>query len=206
MGCGAKKSLADPPKQFFSLKSCDISSTRPHLLLVRGRRKLPPLSSSQKKFPPPPCVNYRWKNDAHMAIRDCHRARKINPTSFRALMFIAEALSQVSMKKLWSLLSVLNPWLHEFEVVDMVDHLRKHIAAEWQSTILVREAKQVLGNYSFEKGLSSSKLPTAAASKTGAEPEIEALPPWPKILLPMSSPSAPRSPPASVVQRGLIPS
>nr|GMD42460.1 WD and tetratricopeptide repeats protein 1-like isoform X2 [Ipomoea batatas] len=95
MGCGAKKSLADPPKQFFSLKSCDISSTRPHLLLVRGRRKLPPLSSSQKKFPPPSCVNYRWKNDAHMAIRDCHRARKINPTSFRALLFIAEALSQI---------------------------------------------------------------------------------------------------------------
>nr|GMD99564.1 WD and tetratricopeptide repeats protein 1 isoform X1 [Ipomoea batatas] len=65
--CGAKKSLADPPKQFFSLKSCDISSTRPHLLLVGGsdafarlydRRMLPPLSSSQKKFPPPPCVNY----------------------------------------------------------------------------------------------------------------------------------------------------
>nr|GMD48469.1 WD and tetratricopeptide repeats protein 1 isoform X1 [Ipomoea batatas] len=95
MGCGANKSLADTPKQFFSLKSCDISSTRLHLLLVRGRRKLPPLSSSQKKFPPPPCVNYRWKNDAHMAIRDCHRARKINPTSFRALLFIAKASSQV---------------------------------------------------------------------------------------------------------------
>ncbi|CAA0809143.1 transducin family protein / WD-40 repeat family protein, partial [Striga hermonthica] len=65
--CGAKKSLADPPKQSLALKSCDISSTRPHLLLVGGsdsfarlydRRMLPPLSSSQKKSPPPPCVNY----------------------------------------------------------------------------------------------------------------------------------------------------
>ncbi|XP_011074226.1 WD and tetratricopeptide repeats protein 1 [Sesamum indicum] len=65
--CGAKKSLADPPKQCLALKSCDISSTRPHLLLVGGsdtfarlydRRMLPPLSSSQKKLPPPPCVNY----------------------------------------------------------------------------------------------------------------------------------------------------
>lgn len=34
---GAKKSLADPPKQCLALKSCDISSTRPHLLLVGGR-------------------------------------------------------------------------------------------------------------------------------------------------------------------------
>ncbi|XP_010266423.1 PREDICTED: WD and tetratricopeptide repeats protein 1 [Nelumbo nucifera] len=65
--CGAKKSLADPPKQCLALKSCDISSTRPHLLLVGGsdafarlydRRMLSPLSSSQKKMKPPPCVNY----------------------------------------------------------------------------------------------------------------------------------------------------
>ncbi|XP_051118089.1 protein ALTERED SEED GERMINATION 2 isoform X2 [Andrographis paniculata] len=64
---GSKKSLADPPKQTLALKSCDISTTRPHLLLVGGsdtfarlydRRMLPPLSSSQKNLPPPPCVNY----------------------------------------------------------------------------------------------------------------------------------------------------
>ncbi|KAJ9560336.1 hypothetical protein OSB04_005496 [Centaurea solstitialis] len=35
--CGAKKSLADPPRQPLVLKSCDISPTRPHLLLVGGR-------------------------------------------------------------------------------------------------------------------------------------------------------------------------
>ncbi|XP_022976302.1 WD and tetratricopeptide repeats protein 1-like [Cucurbita maxima] len=65
--CGAKRSLADPPRQTLALKSCDISSTRPHLLLVGGsdafarlydRRMLPPLSSSQKRMSPPPCVNY----------------------------------------------------------------------------------------------------------------------------------------------------
>ncbi|XP_071923468.1 protein ALTERED SEED GERMINATION 2 isoform X1 [Coffea arabica] len=64
---GAKKSLADPPKQSLALKSCDLSFTRPHLLLVGGsdafarlydRRMLPPLSSSEKKLPPPPCVSY----------------------------------------------------------------------------------------------------------------------------------------------------
>ncbi|XP_024171189.1 protein ALTERED SEED GERMINATION 2 isoform X2 [Rosa chinensis] len=64
---GAKKSLADPPKQTFALKSCDISSTRPHLLLVGGsdafarlydRRMLPPLTSCRKRTSPPPCVNY----------------------------------------------------------------------------------------------------------------------------------------------------
>ncbi|XP_071715911.1 protein ALTERED SEED GERMINATION 2 [Rutidosis leptorrhynchoides] len=65
--CGAKKSLSDPPRQPLVLKSCDISSTRPHLLLVGGsdafarlydRRMLPPLSSCRQKLPPPPCVNY----------------------------------------------------------------------------------------------------------------------------------------------------
>ncbi|KAL5558541.1 hypothetical protein UlMin_034752 [Ulmus minor] len=65
--CGAKRSLADPPRHTLALKSCDISATRPHLLLVGGsdafarlydRRMLPPPSSSQGKIAPPPCVNY----------------------------------------------------------------------------------------------------------------------------------------------------
>ncbi|XAR62100.1 hypothetical protein NMG60_11016717 [Bertholletia excelsa] len=65
--CGAKKSLADHPRQLLALKSCDISTTRPHLLLVGGsdafarlydRRMLPPLSSCRRKLSPPQCVNY----------------------------------------------------------------------------------------------------------------------------------------------------
>ncbi|OMO57676.1 hypothetical protein COLO4_35194 [Corchorus olitorius] len=65
--CGAKKSLADPPRHTLALKSCDISSTRPHLLLVGGndafarlydRRMLPPLTSCRKRMSPPTCVNY----------------------------------------------------------------------------------------------------------------------------------------------------
>ncbi|PWA91319.1 Tetratricopeptide-like helical [Artemisia annua] len=65
--CGAKKSLADPPRQSLVLKSCDINMTRPHLLLVGGsdafarlydRRMLAPLSASRQKLQPPPCVNY----------------------------------------------------------------------------------------------------------------------------------------------------
>ncbi|KAK4802642.1 hypothetical protein SAY86_000845 [Trapa natans] len=63
----AKRSLADPPRGILPLKSCDISSTRPHLLLVGGndafarlydRRMLPPASASQQRTRPPPCVNY----------------------------------------------------------------------------------------------------------------------------------------------------
>ncbi|KAF0911231.1 hypothetical protein E2562_007999 [Oryza meyeriana var. granulata] len=62
---GAKKSLADIPRQPLALKSCDISSVRPHQLLVGGsdafarlydRRMLPPLSSCQAKKQPPPCI------------------------------------------------------------------------------------------------------------------------------------------------------
>ncbi|KAJ7958942.1 WD and tetratricopeptide repeats protein 1 [Quillaja saponaria] len=64
---GAKRSLSDTPKQVLGLKSCDISPTRPHLLLVGGsdsfarlydRRMLPPLSSCRKRMSPPACVNY----------------------------------------------------------------------------------------------------------------------------------------------------
>ncbi|KAL2512606.1 transducin family protein/WD-40 repeat family protein [Abeliophyllum distichum] len=290
--CGAKKSLADPPKQSLALKSCDISSTRPHLLLVGGsdafarlydRRMLPPLSSSQKKLPPPPCVNYfcpmhlsdcghsnlhlthvtfgtnreevlisysgehvylmdvnpapgsemsytlgdvsklmsfnpmtsrvelhssvsgvffngfpvrnqvaakldkcrklvqiaekslkegtdfyygveacnevldghgheigptlvheclciraalllkrKWKNDAYMAIRDCHRARKINPSSFRALICMSEALSLLGKHEealeFADAARSLAP--SDFEVGEKVDNIKKHIAAE----------------------------------------------------------------------------
>jgi hypothetical protein len=36
-----------------------------------------------------------WKNDVHMAIRDCNEARAINPMSTLAHHNIAEALSQV---------------------------------------------------------------------------------------------------------------
>lgn len=64
--CGAKKSLADLPKHPLALKSCDISSVRPHQILVGGsdafarlydRRMLPPLSSCQTKRKPPPCIS-----------------------------------------------------------------------------------------------------------------------------------------------------
>ncbi|XP_021740316.1 WD and tetratricopeptide repeats protein 1-like isoform X2 [Chenopodium quinoa] len=63
----AKRSLAEPPKHPLQLKSCDISVTRPHLLLVGGsdafarlydRRMLHPMSSCRRKNSPPPCVNY----------------------------------------------------------------------------------------------------------------------------------------------------
>ncbi|PKA52956.1 Coatomer subunit alpha-2 [Apostasia shenzhenica] len=65
--CGAKKSLADPPRLCLLLKSCDISATRPHQILVGGsdsfarlydRRMLPPLSSCQNSLKPPPCIGY----------------------------------------------------------------------------------------------------------------------------------------------------
>lgn len=289
--CGAKKSLADPPKQLFALKSCDISSTRPHLLIVGGsdafarlydRRMLPPLSSSQKKLPPPPCVSYfcpmhlsdrgrsslhmthvafspngeevllsysgehvylmdvnpahgssisysnghvsnlmnfapvvngielqssvsgillngssskripaaklekckrliqmavkslkedsnfyygleacnevldgcrdeigplltfeclctraaillkrKWKNDAHMAIRDCHRARKLNSSSFRPLLLIADALSQVGKHKeaLEFAIGAQSLAPSDSEVALKVESIKEHIAA-----------------------------------------------------------------------------
>ncbi|KAJ3673715.1 hypothetical protein LUZ60_005707 [Juncus effusus] len=64
---GAKKSLGMYPKNCLLLKSCDISPTRPHLILIGGsdafgrlydRRMLPPLSSCRISSRPPPCVAY----------------------------------------------------------------------------------------------------------------------------------------------------
>ncbi|KAG6784323.1 hypothetical protein POTOM_010014 [Populus tomentosa] len=64
---GAKRSLTDPPKQALALKSCNVCTSRPYLLLVGGsdafarlydRRMLPPLTSHRKRMNLPPCANY----------------------------------------------------------------------------------------------------------------------------------------------------
>ncbi|XP_078433409.1 transducin family protein / WD-40 repeat family protein isoform X2 [Wolffia australiana] len=64
---GAKKSLGEPPKHLLALKSCDISPTRPHQILVGGsdafgrlydRRMLPSTSSFQTRIKAPSCVTY----------------------------------------------------------------------------------------------------------------------------------------------------
>ncbi|KAI8550286.1 hypothetical protein RHMOL_Rhmol06G0093200 [Rhododendron molle] len=230
--CGAKRSLADPPKQPLALKSCDISSVRPHLLLVGGsdafarlydRRMLPPLSSCQKKLSPPSCVNYfcpmhlsdrgrsslhlthvtfspngeevllsysgehvylmdvaggsamqytpadasklmtftpilngvelqssktgvlrngfplksnfsatrKWKNDAFMALRDCHRARRINASSFRPLHIQSEALLQLGKHKeaLEYAMAAHSMAPSDSEVAETLEDIKKHLAA-----------------------------------------------------------------------------
>ena len=43
----------------------------------------------------PLLIQREWKNDAHMAIRDCYAARKIDNSSYKALYYMSEALSQV---------------------------------------------------------------------------------------------------------------
>lgn len=44
-------------------------------------------------------VKRLWKNDAHMAIRDCNKARSINPNSVQAHVLMAEALSHLTKHK-----------------------------------------------------------------------------------------------------------
>ncbi|XP_052191448.1 protein ALTERED SEED GERMINATION 2 [Diospyros lotus] len=300
--CGAKDSLADPPKKTLALKSCDISSTRPHLLLVGGsdafarlydRRMLPPLSSCWKKLPPPPCVNYfcpthlsdrnhsslhlthvtfspngeevlmsysgehvylmdvnnvagspmqytsadaskimtfnpilngvelhspasrvpnngsplkrtisakldkcrklvqiaekslmenanyfsgieacnevldghgseigptlmheclciraalllkrKWKNDAYIAIRDCHRARRINSSSYRALHIQSEALAQLGKYKeaLDFATAAQSVAPSNAEVAETVEYIKKHIAVEYEKSSKLTDA------------------------------------------------------------------
>ncbi|KAJ7516416.1 hypothetical protein O6H91_22G057700 [Diphasiastrum complanatum] len=64
---GAKRSLSSPSRHCLPLKTCAISPTRPHHLLIGGsdafarlydRRMLPPPTSSQSQSKPPPCVCY----------------------------------------------------------------------------------------------------------------------------------------------------
>ncbi|KAL0322869.1 UNVERIFIED_CONTAM: WD and tetratricopeptide repeats protein 1 [Sesamum angustifolium] len=318
--CGAKKSLADPPKQCLALKSCDISSTRPHLLLVGGsdtfarlydRRMLPPLSSSQKKLPPPPCLNYfcpmhlsdlgrsslhlthvtfspngeevllsysgehvylmdvnlasgsamrytsgdvsklislspildsavmqssvsgvtlngfpvrkkaaagldkcrkliqtaekflkgetdyyygieacnevldgrnheigptlmheclciraslllkrRWKNDAHMAIRDCQRARKINPSSTRALICMAEALSMLEKHKeaLDFAIAAQSLVPSDPEITESVENIKKNLAAAEADKANIEGDRGSKANYRAGRVLSLSDI------------------------------------------------
>uniref|UniRef100_A0A0A9D2H6 WD and tetratricopeptide repeat protein, putative n=1 Tax=Arundo donax TaxID=35708 RepID=A0A0A9D2H6_ARUDO len=41
----------------------------------------------------------KWKNDVYMAIRDCNRARNIDPTSYQAHLYMTEALLQLGRLK-----------------------------------------------------------------------------------------------------------
>ncbi|KAK9109088.1 hypothetical protein Sjap_017148 [Stephania japonica] len=232
---GAKKSLSDPPKQCLFLKSCDISTTRPHLLLVGGsdafarlydRRMLPPSSSCDDSctkysaedfgklinFPPTPnridmqascskkvmqngssrrsnvstvlnkcqetvkaarkslkegtnllcgidacnevldrhgssigfdlkyeclctraalLLKRKWKNDVYMAIRDCDKARRIDPSSFRAYYHMSESLTQLGKHKealeyamLAKSLAPSNP-----DVTERVENIKEQLSA-----------------------------------------------------------------------------
>ncbi|KAH9546562.1 hypothetical protein CY35_12G103000 [Sphagnum magellanicum] len=64
---GSKRSLQASPRHCLLLKTCAISPTRPHLLLVGGsdafarlydRRMLPPQTASRQQSKAPPCVCY----------------------------------------------------------------------------------------------------------------------------------------------------
>lgn len=45
----------------------------------------------------PTLIQRKWKNDAHIAIRDCYAAREIDNSSYKALYYMSEALSQVTL-------------------------------------------------------------------------------------------------------------
>ncbi|GJN08843.1 hypothetical protein PR202_ga26802 [Eleusine coracana subsp. coracana] len=233
--CGAKKSLADAPKQPLALKSCDISSVRPHQIIVGGspngkevllsysgehvylfdvdpdnrssvrytaddvlerlyaplfHKELAKQQKEKKRFSvnttsrnlcrvdmckklmqvaakyletetnlmhgieacsevlesvgldiddgiKHDCLCTRaglylkrkWKNDVYMAIRDCNRARNIDPTSFQAHLYMAEALLQLGRLKEASdyteaANSVLPP---HSQLRKQVENMRQHI-------------------------------------------------------------------------------
>ncbi|PON70509.1 WD repeat containing protein [Trema orientale] len=89
----AKKSLEDGKNYFYGIEACnevldgygqDIGPTLKHECLCTRAALL---------------LKRKWKNDVHMAIRDCHNALRIDGSSFRAHYCMSEALSQLGKHK-----------------------------------------------------------------------------------------------------------
>ncbi|KAL6527287.1 hypothetical protein OROGR_016377 [Orobanche gracilis] len=73
----------------------------------------------------------RWKNDSYMAIRDCQRARKINPSSARALICMAEALSTLEKHKEALEFAIASQAMapSDFEIMHRAERIKMNIAA-----------------------------------------------------------------------------
>ncbi|RVW56057.1 hypothetical protein CK203_107425 [Vitis vinifera] len=73
----------------------------------------------------------KWKNDAHMAIRDCNRARRIDTSSFKALFYMSEALLQLNKHKEALEFAVASQCLapYDSEVAERVEDIKKRLAA-----------------------------------------------------------------------------
>ncbi|XP_039010267.1 WD and tetratricopeptide repeats protein 1-like isoform X3 [Hibiscus syriacus] len=72
----------------------------------------------------------KWKNDAHMAIRDCHDARRIDNSSFRAHYCMAEALEQLGKHKEALNFVVAAQCLSPSDTMaaEKVENVKKHLA------------------------------------------------------------------------------
>ncbi|KAF6160671.1 hypothetical protein GIB67_019611 [Kingdonia uniflora] len=73
----------------------------------------------------------KWKNDVHMAIRDCNKARSINPSSFLALYHMSDALLQLGKHKeaLEFALVAQNSNQLSPEAVERVETIKERLAA-----------------------------------------------------------------------------
>ncbi|GMP45789.1 hypothetical protein CsSME_00014181 [Camellia sinensis var. sinensis] len=73
----------------------------------------------------------KWKNDAYMALRDCHKARRINSSSFRAFHIQSEALLQLGKYKeaLEFAISAQSMAPLDSEVAATLENIQKHLAA-----------------------------------------------------------------------------
>ncbi|CAN1185442.1 Protein ALTERED SEED GERMINATION 2 [Linum perenne] len=74
----------------------------------------------------------KWNNDVYMAIRDCYVARRIDSSSFKALYYMSEALSQLGKHKQALDFAVAAQSLapSNNEVAEWVESMKKNIAAE----------------------------------------------------------------------------
>ncbi|KAG6483191.1 hypothetical protein ZIOFF_059831 [Zingiber officinale] len=76
-------------------------------------------------------LKMKWKNDVYMAIRDCRSALRINPSSFKAHFYMAEALMQLGkLKEAFEFAKMaVNLAPSNCEAADMVATIKIHLAA-----------------------------------------------------------------------------
>ncbi|KAG6422029.1 hypothetical protein SASPL_118590 [Salvia splendens] len=102
----------------------------------------------------------RWKNDSHMAIRDCHGALKLNPSSTGALICMAEALSMLEKHKeaLEFAFAAQSLAPSDFEIMERVEHIKKSSAAAEADKSSMESDKRSTANYRAKRVLSLSDI------------------------------------------------
>ncbi|XP_015571581.1 protein ALTERED SEED GERMINATION 2 isoform X4 [Ricinus communis] len=120
----AEKCLDDGANFFYGIEACN------EVLDRHGRDISPAIRHDCLCTRAALLLKRKWKNDVHMAIRDCYNARRIDSSSFRALYYMSEALSQLGKYKEALDFAVASQCVapSDTEIAEWVENIKNNLA------------------------------------------------------------------------------